>query len=176
MTSNLTLGDLAKALNRSPLYLGGLQRRFGLPVFKGAVYSHAYRAFLKTLIALRTLGIAEDALLRLWKIERALLQLLHVDTTGSPTWFLDACGATTHRTRRLLLSNHDLGVDVPARTVQLGLDFADQRKELFAGKDVGEDALRLLNTYLELYGRIISDLRSELPHVREAVRWAAALQ
>jgi hypothetical protein len=175
MKDNMTQCEMARVLNRSPLYLGGLQKRFELPVLKGAVYTEAYCAFLKVVIALRTLGIAEDALLRLWKIERALLRLLHVDSTGSPTWFLDACGPTTHRTRRLLLSNYDLGVDVPTQAVQLGLDFTAQRKELFAGKEMGEDALRLLNTYLDLYGRIRADLQGELPLVREAVRWAAAL-
>jgi hypothetical protein len=175
MNDNMTLGEMARSVNRSPLYLGGLQKRFELPVLKGAVYTDAYCAFLKALIALRTLGIAEDTLLRLWKLERALLRLLHVDSTGSPTWFLDACGSITHRARRLLLSNYDLGVDVPSKAVQLGLDFADQRKELFAGKEMGEDALRLLNTYLDLYGRIRADLQGELPRVREAVRWAAVL-
>lgn len=171
----LTLGAMAKALNRSPLYVGGLQKRFELPVLKGAAYAEAYCAFLQAVIALRTLGIAEEALLRLWKIERALLRLLHVDSTGSPTWFLDACGPSTHRKRRLLLSNYDLGVEVPAKTVQLGLDFADKRKELFAGKEMGEDALRLLNTYLDLYARIRADLQGELPRVRAAVHWAASL-
>ena len=175
MKDNMTLGEMAKALNRSPLYLGGLQKRFELPVLKGAGYTEAYGAFLRAIIALRTLGIAEETLLRLWKIECALLRLLHVDSAGSPTWFLDACGPTIHRKRRLLLSNYDLGVDVPAKAVQLGLDFADQRKELFAGKEMGEDALRLLNTYLDLYGRIRADVRSELPHVRKAVRWGASL-
>jgi hypothetical protein len=175
MGDNLTLGDMAKALNRSPLYVGGLQKRFELPVLKGAGYSSAYLAFLQAIVALRTLGIADETLLRLWGIERALLRLLHVDSTGSPTWFLDDCGATTERKRRLLLSNYALGVDLPAKAVQLGLDFAEQRKELFAGKDMGEDAFRLLNTYLDLYGRIRADVRGELPRVRAAARWVAAL-
>ena len=34
-----TLGDMAKALNRAPVYLAGLQKRFELPVFEGAAYS-----------------------------------------------------------------------------------------------------------------------------------------
>ncbi|MCX6997173.1 MAG: hypothetical protein NTV49_08815 [Kiritimatiellaeota bacterium] len=171
----MTLGEMAKALNRSVLYMGGLQKRFELPALRGAAYSKAYLAFLQAVIALRTLGIAEDTLLRIWKIERALLRLLHADSTGSPTWFLDACGATTHRKRRLLLSNYDLGVDVPAHAVQLGLDFAEQRKELFAGKEMGEDALRLLNTYQDFYGRIRTGLQGELPRVLAAVKWVASL-
>ncbi|MCX6996143.1 MAG: hypothetical protein NTV49_03435 [Kiritimatiellaeota bacterium] len=176
MAEHLTLGEMAKALNRSPLYVGGLQKRFELPALKGATYSPAYLAFLQAVIALRTLNIAEETLLRLWKIERALLRLLHVDSTGSPTWFLNACGPTTRRKRRLLLSNYDMGVNVPAKKIQLGLDFDEKRKELFAGKDMGEDALRLLNTYLDLYGRIRAVVRGELTRVRGATRWAVGVQ
>jgi hypothetical protein len=32
--------------------------------------------------------------------------------TGSPTWFLDSCGATTSPKRRLLLTNYELGAEV----------------------------------------------------------------
>ena len=35
----MTLGDMAKALNRSPLYVRGLQDRFDLPVVKSDAYS-----------------------------------------------------------------------------------------------------------------------------------------
>ena len=38
-----TLGDMIKALNRSPVYLAGLQTRFELPVFEGAAYSNVRR-------------------------------------------------------------------------------------------------------------------------------------
>ena len=105
-----TLGDMAKALNRPAVVLSGLQNRFELPAFEGAGYSDAYLAFLRTVVFLRTLGIAEDRILRLWHFEKKLLQLLHVDSTGSKTWFLDSCGAITRRDRRLLLSNYDIGI------------------------------------------------------------------
>lgn len=170
-----TLGDMTKALNRAPVYLAGLQKRFELPVFAGAAYSEAYVAFLRAIIALRTFGIAEDTLLRLWNFEKKLLQLLHVDSTGSKTWFLDSCGVTTHPKRRLLLTNHDLGVTVPSKELQLGLNFADTLPELFDGTDMGEDALRVLNEYITLYARIRADLRTELPHLREAAKWVARL-
>jgi hypothetical protein len=171
-----TLGDLAKALNRSPVYLRGLQARFALPTFEGARYSDAYRAFLQILIFLRTLGIAEETLRDLWHIEKKLLTLLHVDSTGSSTWFLDACGPTSHRDRRLLLSNHDLGVPVPSNELQLGLDFSAKLPELFPGTEMGEDALRVLNDYLKLYHRIRGDVKTELPHVRAAATWASRLR
>ena len=110
-----TLGEMAKALNRSAVSLHGLQDRFDLPKFEGATYSEAYFAFLRTLVFLRILNVSEGSLRELWNLEKKLLQLLHVDSTGSPTWFLDACGRTTHLRRRLLLTNHDMGVALPSR-------------------------------------------------------------
>ena len=98
-----TFADLAKALNRSTVYLSGLQSRFELPTFDGAGYSEPYLAFLQTVVHLRTLSITEETLRDLWHIEKKLLVLLHADSTGSPTWFLDSCGATTSLKRRYLL-------------------------------------------------------------------------
>ncbi len=170
-----TFGEMAKALNRSPVYLRGLQARFELPVFDGPGYSAAYCTFLRNVISLRTLGISEENLLRLWQFEKKLLQLLHVDSTGSKTWFLDACGQTSHPSRRLLLSNFDLGLEVPSKELQLGLNFADGLSELFRGAEMGEDALRVLNEYIALYGRIRAEVRDELPHLRETAKWAARL-
>src|ERR1035441_6017663 len=97
-----TLADIAKALNRPAVVLSGFQSRFELPGADGAGYSDAYLAFLKTLVFLRTIGIAEDRLQRLWHLEKKLLHLNHVDSAGSKTWFLDSCGAITRRDRRLL--------------------------------------------------------------------------
>ena len=170
-----TFAGLAHALNRSPVYLRGLQTRFALPVLDGAAYPDAYLAFLRSVVFLRALGVSEDALLRLWRLETKLLTLLHVDSTGSPTWFLDACGQTTHRKRRLLLTNYDLGVAIPARMLQLGLNFGDALPELFAGKEMGEDALRVLEEYLTALATIRRDVGDELPHVLAAVSFARRL-
>jgi len=170
-----TLGDMARALNRSPVQVRGLQARFHLPPFEGARYSDPYLTFLRALIALRILGITEDTLRDLWQLEKKLLQLLHVESTGSRTWFLDACGQTAHSERRLLLSNHDLGVTLPSGELQLGLDFSARLPELFAGQEMGEDALRVLRDCLRIRHRICTDIAGELPHVRAAVKWAAPL-
>lgn len=170
-----TLAEIAKALNRPVVYLSGLQLRFELPLVEGAGYSDAYQTFLQTVVYLRTLGIAEDRLRELWDIEKKLLQLLHADTTGSPTWFLDSCGATTDLKRRLLLTNHDVGVVVHGTGLQLGLNFADATHELFAGKEMGEDALRVLQDYRKRCGRICADIKTEILHVREALAWARRL-
>ena len=167
-----TFSDLAKTLNRSTVYLSGLQSRFELPTLDGAGYSEAYLAFFQTVVHLRTLSITEETLRDLWHIEKKLLVLIHADSTGSPTWFLDSCGATTSPKRRLLLTNYELGADVYGKGLQLGLNFADVAPELFAGQEMGEDALRVLNEYRRLHARISSDIKAELPHLRSAVVWA----
>src|SRR5258708_3001201 len=166
---------MAKALNRPVVVVSALQNRFELPVFEGASYSDAYLAFLRTVVYLRSLGIAEDRLLRLWHFEKKLLQLLHVDSTGSKTWFLDSCGAFTRRDRRLLLSNYDIGVPVPSHELQLGLNFSEKMPELFGGTEMGEDALRVLNEIIPLQTSVRADIATELPHLRETAKWAARL-
>ena len=170
-----TLAEMAGILNRSTVYLSGLQKRFELPVFEGTTYPEAYLEFFRTVIYLRMFGISEEALRELWFLEKKLLILLHVDSTGSRTWFLDACGRTTHRERRLLLSNFDLGISLDAREVQTGLDFSERLPELFEGKAMGEDALRVLDDCLKREKSILRDVRSELPQVRAAVKWVGHL-
>ena len=100
------------------------------------------------------LNISEEVLLKLWHLEKKLLTLLHVDSTGTPTWFLDAWGTTSHSRRRLLLTNYDMGIELKFQAVQLGLNFSEAALELFAGKEMGEDALRVLGQYLKLFSRI----------------------
>lgn len=74
-----------------------------------------------------------------------------------------------------MLSNFDLGIPLDAREVQTGLDFSDRLPELFEGKAMGEDAMRVLDECLKLEKTMLNDLRAELPHVREAVKWATHL-
>jgi hypothetical protein len=171
-----TLAEIATALNRSPQFLRGVQARLSLPTFDGSAYSPSYFAFFRTVVYLRALGTSDDSLRELWIVEKKLLQLQHADSTGSPTWFLDSCGATTNPRHRLLLSNYDLGVEVPARALQLGLNFSkDSLPELFAGAEKREDALRVLGDYLKLYARIRDDLATQDPLLREAMQWASQL-
>jgi hypothetical protein len=103
------------------------------------------------------------------------MSLLHADSTTSPTWFLDACGVSSVGKRRLLLSNYELGAEIESKGVQLGLNFADTTPELFSGKEMGEDALRVLSDYRKLHARISADVRAEVLHVREAAGWARRL-
>ena len=175
-TKPLTLGEMAASLNRSTVYVSGLQKRFELPVFSGAAYSPAYLAFLRGLTVLRTFDVAEETLRDLWQLEKKLLHLLHVDTTGSPTWFLDSCGQTTQMKRRLLLTNHDLGVEIHTRMLQPGLNFTVGAPELFGGPEMGEDALRVLGDYITLRARICAEVQAERPLVREALAWSKRLK
>lgn len=170
-----TLAALAKALNRSAVYLSGLQSRFELPIFDGAGYSEAYRAFLQTVVHLRTLSITEETLRDIWLIEKKLLVLLHADSTGSPTWFLDSCGLVSNPRQRLLLTNHDMGAYVHDGGVQLGLNFAGTTAELFTGQEMGEDATRVLAEYRKLQARIIAEVKLELPIVQAAAARAQRL-
>ena len=73
----------------------------------GGTYSNAYLEFLRALITLRTLNISEETLRDLWHLEKKLLQLIHVDSTGSPTCFLDSCGAIT---RQIKQAGEHLGI------------------------------------------------------------------
>jgi len=170
-----SLMDIAGMLNRSTGYLSELQTRFELPVFEGAGYSDAYLEFLRTIVFLRTFGVSEESLRELWSREKKLLALLHADSTGSRTWFLDACGHKLHRNRRLLLSNFDLGVPLEAREVQKGLDFSDQLPELFQGREMDEDALRVLDDCWRREKAILDQVRGELPHIHAAAKWASHL-
>lgn len=170
-----TLGDLAKALNRPAVYLTGLQARFELPAVSGAGYSEAYLTFLKGIVSLRSLNVPEEALRYLWQFEKKLLHLLHLDSTGSPTCFLDACGQTTHPRRRLLLTNHDLGVEIHTRMLQPGLNFTAGIPELFASQEMGEDALRVLGEYRKLHAQISLTANAELPSLRSTLAWAKRL-
>lgn len=98
-----------------------------------------------------------------------------MDSTGSRTWFLDSCGATTHPERRLLLTNHDLGAPLTGSAVQTGLNFANSLPELFAGKEMGEDSMRVLREILKIRARILSDIAAELPHVQKSAKWGGTL-
>jgi hypothetical protein len=59
-----------------------------------------------------------------------------------------------------------------ARHEQLGLNFAEVRAELFAGKEMGEDAISVLGETLKLHHAICGDLAAEREIVTAANRWA----
>lgn len=175
MKPPFTFIDLCKALNRPTVYIRGLQNRFELPLREGNGYSAAYLEFIRIICFLRVLGISEESIRELWHLERKLLHLLHADASGSDTWFLDASGEKNHPERRLLLSNYDLGVFLPAGAIQLGLNLVERPAELWSGREMGEDEQRVLDEYLKRRDAIVESIRAELPVIRDAERWGRHL-
>lgn len=174
MTSAQTqsFAAMCAGLNRSPMVIRDLQKRFELPVLSGAAYSPAYSELLRSIIYLRIFGISFQRLTRLWQIECSLMRLLNADSTGSPTWFLDACGAINHKDQRLLLSNFDIGATLQASAVQPGLNFQEESNELFSSLEMGQDVLSVLDLYREQHKEIMTALQAELPMVRSALNLA----
>lgn len=171
----LALSQISKALNRPPVYLAGVQARFELPPLPTIHNSGALLEFLRGITALRALGISEEALRDLWRLEKKLLQLVHADASGSPTWYLDSCGQRMNRERRLLLTNFDVGMDLTSGALQLGLDFSHRPAELFAGQEMGEDVIRVLTQCANAKIGICQQIKAELPHLRSAVNWSSPL-
>ena len=175
MAAKMTLGEMAKALNRPAVYLISLQKRFELPVLEGSTYSPAYFALLRKIVHLELLGIPEKDLVELWKTEKHLLQLLHFDCNGSATWYLDECTRVRHSDRRLLLTNQDLGPEFKARILQPQLDFDARPRGLFSHKEAGDDERRVLERYLDLLGRLQAVAAAEASQLRNALRWLPRL-
>ena len=171
MPGKMTLGDMAKALNRPAIYLTSLQKRFELPVLEGAAYAPAYYALIRKIVHLELLGIPEKELAELWKTEKHLLQLLHFDSNGSATWYLDECTRVHHPERRLLLTNHDLGPEFSQKALQPQLDFEPHARGLFSHKEAGDDARRVLDRYLALYADLQEQAAEEAEQLRHALRW-----
>lgn len=171
MAPKMTLGEMAKALNRPAIRLTRLQKEFELPVLEGPAYPPAYFALLRKIVHLNLLGIPDRILVELWKTEKHLLQLLHFDGTGSPTWFLDECAHAQHSERRLLLTHHDLGPEFSRKALQPQLDFAPRSRGLFSHKEVGDDIQRALERYLTQYSAIQAQALAEAPQLRNALRW-----
>jgi len=164
------LKQIAERLGRSAVWIAGVQKRFGLPVLEK--YPEGYESFLRKIIHLRVLGVSEESLREFWAVERKLIEVLHLDPQSSPTWMVDACAFEADPDRRLLLSNIDLGFPLPATDLQIGLNFAASSPELFAVKEMGEDALRLISDYRNRLTLIRSTVASERPLLKEAIKWS----
>jgi len=168
-----SLKEIAERLGRAVLWISGVQKRFGLPVLES--YPEGYEAFLRKILHLRVLGVSEESLREFWAIERKLIEVLHLDPQTSPIWMVEACAFQADPERRLLLSNIDLGFPLPATDLQIGLNFTTSSPELFAGKEMGEDALRLISDYRTRLSGIRSTMASESKILREAVNWGKGL-
>ena len=167
------LNIVAEGLGRAVVWVAGVQKRFGLPVLE--MYPEGYEAFLRKIVHLRVLGVSEETLREFWAVERKLIEVLHLDPRDSPTWMVDACAYASDPDRRLLLSNIDLGFPLPATDLQIGLNFAASSSELFAGRDMGEDAMRLISDYRTRLAVIRLAMGSELSVLKGAIKWAKGL-
>ena len=159
---------MAEGLGRPGVWVAGVQKRFGLPVLES--YPEGYESFLRKIVHLRVLGVSEETLREFWAVERKLIEILHLDPQSSPTWMVDACAFSSDPDRRLLLSNIDLGFPLPATDLQIGLNFAASSPELFAGKEMGEDALRLISDYRTRLASIRLSVASESRILRNALK------
>ncbi|MEI6377626.1 MAG: hypothetical protein WCO97_10575 [bacterium] len=168
-----SIKDLTTRLGRPAIWISGVQKRFVLPVLES--YSEGYECFLKKILHLRVLGVSEESLREFWAVERKLIEVLHLDPQSSPTWMVDACAYHSDPNRRLLLSNIDLGFPLPATDLQIGLNFAASSPELFAGREMGEDALRLISDYRTRLVSIRSCVKSEFNILRGALKWGKEL-
>jgi hypothetical protein len=166
----MTSMELSERLGRPALWIGRNQKRFGLPVLKN--YPECYSAFLRKIRDLRNLGVSEEKLVDLWNLERKIIDILHLDLGGGELSLIEGCSVEVDLERRLLLSNAELGVPLMARDVQAGLDFSAGRpKELFDGKAMGEDGLRILGEYRVLLQRVKELVGKERVVLKEGLKW-----
>jgi hypothetical protein len=168
-----SMKQMAERLGRPAVWIAGVQKRFGLPVLES--YSEGYEAFVRKIMHLRVLGVSEESLREFWAVERKLIEVLHLDPQSSPTWMVDACSVAADPDRRLLLSNIDLGFILPATELQVGLNFAASTPELFAGREMGEDALRLISDYRTRLTALRTSVRFESKILSEALKWKRSL-
>lgn len=138
-------------------------------------YPEYYVAFMRKVRDLRNLGVSEENLVQLWDVERKLIAILNLDLGGGELSLIEGCTAEADPKHRLLLSNADLGVPLVAQEVQAGLDFQQRPRELFEGRDMGEDALRLLGEYRLLLQEVMGNMTSERNVLKETLRWQKSL-
>lgn len=169
------LTEIARSLNRPLPVIRALQAKMGLPVLRGDRYPPAYVILLRKMMALRRLGVSEERIARLFELEQKLMRLLNADALDSETWFLDFVMQVGDKSRRLLLTNFDVGCDLETRAVQPGLALAGREKELFKAGQGGEDAMRMLVKYLGEYHAVIQVIAGELALLRGALAWGKKL-
>lgn len=84
---------------------------------------------------------------------------------------IEGCAVEADTKYRLLLSNAELGVPLMAQEVQAGLDFHQRPRELFDGREMGDDALRLLREYRLLLQEVRDVLGREVKVLKESIKW-----
>jgi hypothetical protein len=165
----MTSKELSERLGRPAQWISRIQKRFGLPVLKN--YPECYSAFLRKIRDLRNLGVSEEKLVDLWNLERKIIDILHLDLGGGELSLIEGCSVEVDLERRLLLSNAELGVPLMARDLQTGLDFQALPKELFEGREMGDDALRIIREYSDLIQEIRATVARERKVLKEGLKW-----
>ena len=72
---------------------------------------------------------------------------------------------------RLLLSCYDLGHGMNENSIQTSLDFASREKELFSGREMGDDVLRALHLCADTQRGIIRKLSQEQKVLAGSLAW-----
>ncbi len=165
--------ELLESLGRPALWISRMRKRLGLPVLEQ--YPECYETFLRKVRDLRNLGVTEEKLGALWDVERKIITILHLDLGGGELSLIEGCSAEADPDHRLLLSNADLGVPLMSLDLQGGLDFQVRPRELFEGKEMGEDALRLLREYRKLFQGVRETIGTERKVLRDSLRWEMKL-
>lgn len=177
--TGLSFAEVCGVLGREPTYVRGLQRSFDLHIpDRDGGYSAAYAAFMGKVVRLRALHVPQESMKNLWETEKKLLSLLHVDgLTGSPTWYLDACGCSDGKLApdMLLLSGYRMGFPIAAKVVQPSLDFGMRKTELFGGQEMGEDMGMVLDRYREQLAVVLDRVSAERRVLEEALSWARTI-
>ena len=175
MAKKHTLNEFCRALGKSQPYLHQLQAGLDLHIpRKDEGYSPAYLGFMQKIIALRAFSVTVTEIADLFRKEKKILVLLHVDSiSDSPTWYLDACGCDDGPPdNSLLLTGHNLGFPITAEVIQSNLDFSARDPELFTSREMGEDIRRVLKLYLKLLEKIKEKVDAERPILQQALAWS----
>ncbi len=165
----MTLSELASEAGKSVPAVMVIQKKYGLHPYDD--YSDGYAVLLKKVVYLAVFSVPAKDVKLLHKRERALLQLLKVDSAhSSPQWFEVLCCMKTGP-KRLLLSGYDVGNALTGGSVQTGLDFKQRPDELFSDDEMGVDVLRGVRRYTETLERVRERLVAERENVRQALKW-----
>jgi len=171
---HICLRELCAVLRKGPPYVRGLQSQIGLHIPDDTTgYSPAYVRFLEKIVALRTFNVPVRDIQDLFSKEVRILQMLRFHTIRrSPTWYLEECARDRMTEGTLLLTGYDLGFPLAGGHIQSNLDFDGAPRELFSGREMGEDVRRALDLYIERLGDIRERVRTETHVLRQALDWS----
>ncbi len=172
-TDNYTISQVCKILGRHPFYIKTIQSNLKLPAPKHG-FSKSYVQILQNVIMMRLLEISWDDIQNLLYKEKRILEILKMDTTHNySTWYLDLYNKYD-KERCLLITGVDIGFDLHGNGIQYHLDFGSD-KELFKGKEMGEDIQQALKAYVKEFDRMMEHLSREREILFSAVKWCDSL-